>query len=58
VESETIPGQVEVVLVWRGTVMPEETERQKALEDFRRTLGDALDWNTARYNNGKVLMHT
>ena len=58
VESETIPGQIEVVLVWRGTVMPEETDRQKALEAFRQALADVLDWNTARYNNGRVLMHT
>ena len=57
-ESETVPGQVEIALVWRNTVMPDEVEREKALDGFRQALTDVLDWNTARYNNGKVLMHT
>ena len=58
VESETIPGQIEIALVWRGTVMPEEMERKQALEEFKLTLADVLDWSTAQYNNGRVLMHT
>ena len=58
VESETKPGQLEIALVWRGTVMPEEAERQHALTAFQQALDDVLDWNTARYNNGRVLMHT
>jgi hypothetical protein len=58
VRSETIPGQVEIVLVWRSTVMPSEGEREKALEAFRQALTDVLDWETAQYNNGEVLMHT
>lgn len=58
VESETIPGQIEIALIWRGTVMPEEAERQQALEEFKLKLADVLDWNTAQYKNGKVLMHT
>jgi excisionase family DNA binding protein len=58
VESETIPGQVEILLIWRSTVMPDEMEREQALEAFRRTLEHILDWNTACYNNGKVIMHT
>ena len=57
-ESEANPGQLEITLVWRSTVMPEETERQQALEAFRQTLADVLDWKTAQYNHGKVLMHT
>ncbi len=58
VESETVPGQVEIALIWRNTVMPDEVERGKALESFRHSLNDVLDWSTAHYNNGKVLMHT
>jgi excisionase family DNA binding protein len=57
-EREDNPGQLEIALVWRSTVMPAETERQQALEAFRQTLADVLDWSTARYNNGRVLMHT
>ncbi|BCL79607.1 hypothetical protein ccbrp13_20720 [Ktedonobacteria bacterium brp13] len=58
VRSETIPRQIEIVLVWRSTVMPNEVEREQALEAFRQSLSDVLDWDTARYNHGEVLMHT
>jgi excisionase family DNA binding protein len=58
IESETIPNKVEISLVWRKAVMPEETERERALEAFRQELDDVLDWETAQYCNSKVLMHT
>ena len=56
--SQGIPRQVEIVLVWRSTVMPNEVERERALEAFRHTLADVLDWETAQYKNEEVLMHT
>jgi excisionase family DNA binding protein len=56
--SETNPGQAVIVLIWRGTVMPQKAEREEALEAFRRELADVLDWSTAQYNHGTVLMHT
>lgn len=58
VESKTIPGQIQISLIWRGTIIPKEVEQEQALEAFRRTLADVLDWDTAQYNNGRVLMHT
>ena len=58
VKSKTVPRQVEIVLVWRSTIMPNEAEREQTLEAFRQTLADVLDWNTAQYNNGEVMMHT
>src|SRR5260221_5284555 len=57
-QSETTPGQVEISLIWRKTVMPTEEEREQALEGFRKALADVLDWSTAQYNQGQVLMHT
>src|SRR6266702_2603575 len=56
--SKTHPGALEILLIWRSTTMPEEAEREEALERFQRTLADVLDWKSARYNNGEVLMHT
>lgn len=56
--SETTPGQVIIVLVWRGTVMPNEEEREQAIESFRQELADVLDWNTAKYDEGTVSLHT
>jgi hypothetical protein len=50
--------RVFLLLVWRGTVIPDETTREEALEEFRRSLDDVLDWSTAQYEYGQVLMHT
>lgn len=58
VGNENFSGEIEIFLVWRSTVMPNEIEREKALEAFKQTLNDVLDWNTARYNYGKVFLHT
>ncbi len=58
IKSETVPGQVEISLIWRSTVMPTEEEREQALQEFRQALADVRDWSTAQYNNGQVLMHT
>jgi hypothetical protein len=58
VRSKTLPRQIEIVLVWRSTIMPSEIEREQELEAFRQKLADVLDWSTAQYNDGEVLMHT
>ena len=50
--------RVLLILVWRGTVLPDEKRREEALEDFRCSLDDVLDWSTAQYEFGPVLMHT
>ena len=56
--SEAQPDQIEIVLIWRSTIMPNGATREKALEEFRQAMADVLDWNTAQYNHGKVFMHT
>ncbi len=38
--------------------MPEEADREEALERFQRALADVLDWENARYNEGQILLHT
>ncbi len=38
--------------------MPNEEKREQTLEAFRQALDNVLDWETAHYNTGKVLMHT
>lgn len=58
VKSSTAPGQVEITLVWRSIIMPSDVERKQALEAFQQALSNVLDWSTARYNDGQVLMHT
>jgi excisionase family DNA binding protein len=56
--SETRPNQIEIILVWRSTVMPNEAIREQALETFRQAFDDVLDWKTAQYNHGKIFLHT
>ena len=50
--------RVFLLLVWRGTVIPDEMAREVALEEFRRSLDDVVDWSTAQHEYGPVLMHT
>lgn len=56
--SEIDPDQIEIVLVWRTTVMPSEETRTKELEALQRVLADILDWETAHYRHGKIFLHT
>lgn len=50
-------GRVEIMLIWRVSVMPAEEARQLALEDFKQALADVLDWDSADYDDGSVAMH-
>ncbi len=38
--------------------MPSETAREQALDEFRRELASVLDWNSAQYDHGEVILHT
>ena len=56
--NDADPEDIEIVFVWRSTIMPNEETRERALEDFRNALADILDWSTANYKHGKVFLHT
>jgi excisionase family DNA binding protein len=56
--SKTHPGALEILLIWRSTTMPEEANREESLDKFRRVLADVLDWESARFDDGQILMHT
>lgn len=56
--DDTRPEQVQIILVWRGTVMPDEAVRQQALQALQQELAEVFDWSTAQYNHGTVFMHT
>jgi excisionase family DNA binding protein len=55
--SNQAPGQIEIVLIWRLSIMPDETARQQSLESFKQALNDVVDWTTAHYDDGTILMH-
>ena len=52
------PDDVQIVLVWRSTVMPPEAEREAALQALRDDLAEIIDWESAWSEEGQVLMHT
>ena len=56
--KEQKPEQVEIVLIWKKSIMPEEAEREQALAEFRHALADVFDWRTAQYTYDRVYMHT
>jgi len=57
-KSDINPRRITITLVWRGAVMPDIEEREETLEAFRRELSDTIDWDTAHYDSGMILMHT
>jgi len=56
--SKTHPGALEILLIWRSTTMPEEADQEEALDKFKRALADVLDWESSRYEEGQILLHT
>ena len=56
--SEEKPEDVQIVLVWRSTVMPPPGEREAALAALRAELAEILDWENAWSEYGRVVMHT
>jgi len=56
--SEEKPEDVQMVLVWRSTVMPPAEEREAALTALRAELAEILDWENAWSEYGRVVMHT
>jgi len=58
IEKQRYPEHVEILLLWRNTAMPDETVYNQWLDEFRKALSDVLDWQTAQYDTGRVIMHT
>ncbi len=56
--SKFSPEKLEILLVWRSSTMPDEDRRKQTIETLQQALGEVVDWNTAQYDEGQVLMHT
>ena len=50
-------NEVQIVLIWRGVSMPPEEERQAALAALFDDLAEFLDWQTAIFAEGVVVIH-
>jgi excisionase family DNA binding protein len=57
-QSQTDDNALQILLVWRGTVMPDEEIRSSALADLKENLADLLEWDSAHVEMHEVLMHT
>ena len=49
---------LEIVLIWRQTVMPDKAAREQALHAFRQDFEDLLAWSDAQYHHGTIFLHT
>jgi hypothetical protein len=58
IEKQRQPEHIEILLIWRHSAMPDETIYNHWLNEFQEALRDVLDWETAQYDTGKVIMHT
>jgi excisionase family DNA binding protein len=58
IEKQRQPEHIEILLIWRNTAMPDEATFNRWLNEFQEALGDVLDWETAQYDTGRVIMHT
>ncbi len=56
--TEESPVEVQIVLLWRSTVMPKEAEREAALQALRADFTGILDWQQARSKYSRVMMNT
>jgi excisionase family DNA binding protein len=57
-EKRQQPEHIEILLIWRGTAMPDEATYNQWLEGLRQAFSDVLEWDTAQYDSGRVLIHT
>lgn len=56
--SETDKDAVQIILIWRSTVMPKEGVREAEIEELKEALADILDWENSWSEFGRVLLHT
>src|SRR5260370_6318218 len=58
IEKQRQSEHIEILLIWRDTSMPDEATYNRWLSEFQHALSDVLDWETAQFDTGTVIMHT
>lgn len=56
--DNTSPISATIQLVWKSSNVHDEETRKQELVAFQEDLKSVLDWNTAQYRDGTVLIHT
>jgi excisionase family DNA binding protein len=49
ITSKSHPENIEILLIWRNTTLPDDPTHEQAIGEFRRESASVLDWNSARY---------
>jgi hypothetical protein len=50
-------NEIEILLIWKDTEMPDETTRERDIQHFQRDYPE-LDWSNAHYCNRDIYRHT
>jgi hypothetical protein len=56
--SQADKTDIQILLIWRGTVMPDEGTRTTELAALRKELDEFLEWESAHVEMHEILMHT
>jgi excisionase family DNA binding protein len=58
IQDKTHAGEIEILLIWRIASMPDDSTREKVLDNFLHALSDIVDLHATRYSEGQILLHT
>jgi len=56
VRNHARPDDVQIIFVWRQTFMPSEEARKEAVAALYNDLSDILDWESASFQEGRVVL--
>jgi excisionase family DNA binding protein len=57
-QDDAQPDNVEILLIWKSTDLPDEETRQAYLAAFQTELEDVFDWSTAKTKTRTALIYT
>jgi excisionase family DNA binding protein len=57
IEGSEVP-RVSILLIWKDTELPDESDLDHSLENFKADFFDLLDWQKARVTAAQALAHT
>ncbi len=57
VRDQGDPSEIDLILVWRGSCLPDPACREASLVALAADLADVLDWETAKVKEGQSLLY-
>jgi len=56
--SEEDKSDIQIVLIWRSTVMPAKDARNEEVRTLKDELADVLDWQVSWHVFSRMMLHT